>query len=196
MFPTSADDEITPRNKPSDPKLKVKAVLNAHVGTYIKRLVNLFSVPRIRRATTAATVVMISQQLCGVNIIAFYSGTLLPPPNPRDPAFVRTSNLNGLWLGWGAVLTTMLYVLVVLRISTKLTSNSMAIPAFMTIDICGGRTLCLWSTPILGLCLFAGSFCFLIEPNSTAYLGSLFFQVFVFKAAYPLGKRSREKSNI
>ncbi|RVX75303.1 hypothetical protein B0A52_00656 [Exophiala mesophila] len=40
------------------------------------RLYDLVTVPRIRRAATASYVVMLSQQLCGINIIAFYSSTI------------------------------------------------------------------------------------------------------------------------
>ncbi|KAF2853721.1 MFS general substrate transporter [Plenodomus tracheiphilus IPT5] len=42
---------------------------------YITRLIELFRIPRIRRATVAALVVMISQQLCGINVLQFYSTT-------------------------------------------------------------------------------------------------------------------------
>ena len=45
-------------------------------STYISRFVELFTVPRIRRATLASFVVMIAQQMCGINVIAFYSSTL------------------------------------------------------------------------------------------------------------------------
>jgi len=36
----------------------------------------LFTVPRVRRATLASFTVMIAQQMCGINIIAFYSSTI------------------------------------------------------------------------------------------------------------------------
>lgn len=39
------------------------------VGGFWTKIWQLFSVPRIRRAAVAAFVVMISQQLCGVNVI-------------------------------------------------------------------------------------------------------------------------------
>lgn len=64
-------------------------------GRYLSRLVQLFTIPRIRRATLAAFVVMIAQQMCGstferpfkpkatadslsiaVNIMSFYSSTI------------------------------------------------------------------------------------------------------------------------
>lgn len=69
-------------------------VADAKEASYSHRIFELFSVPRIRRATTASYVVMLSQQLCGskrfvnhffmdwpntrilVNIIAFYSSTV------------------------------------------------------------------------------------------------------------------------
>lgn len=34
-------------------------------STYVKRLVQLFTIPRVRRATLASFVVMIGQQMCG-----------------------------------------------------------------------------------------------------------------------------------
>jgi hypothetical protein len=45
-------------------------------STYISRFLELFTVPRIRRATLASWVVMIAQQMCGINIIAFYSSSI------------------------------------------------------------------------------------------------------------------------
>ncbi|KAK2778098.1 hypothetical protein FQN53_001865 [Emmonsiellopsis sp. PD_33] len=44
--------------------------------TYVRRLGELFTIPRIRRATLAAHTVMIAQQMCGINVIAFYSSTI------------------------------------------------------------------------------------------------------------------------
>ncbi|KAF1916315.1 galactose-proton symport, partial [Ampelomyces quisqualis] len=148
-----------------------KFLLNQHVGTYLKRLANLFTIPRIRRATTASAVVMISQQLCGINIMSFYSGTILPAPDRHDPESVRNSNRNALWIGWGVYFIAAV----------------MAIPAFMTIDKWGRRTLCLLTTPGLGLCMFAAGFCFTLEAGSTPYLATLFFFIFLFSALYPPG---------
>jgi len=45
-------------------------------STFVSRFIDLFTVPRIRRATLASYVVMIAQQMCGINIIAFYSSTI------------------------------------------------------------------------------------------------------------------------
>lgn len=43
-------------------------------SSYIKRFGELFTIPRVRRATLASWTVMIAQQMCGINII------VLPPP--------------------------------------------------------------------------------------------------------------------
>ena len=45
-------------------------------SSYISRFIELFTIPRVRRATLASFVVMIAQQMCGINIIAFYSSTV------------------------------------------------------------------------------------------------------------------------
>lgn len=45
-------------------------------ASYVSRFIELFTVPRIRRATLGSFVVMIAQQMCGINIIAFYSSTI------------------------------------------------------------------------------------------------------------------------
>ena len=48
------------------------------IGTsnYITHFIELFTIPRVRRATLASFTVMIAQQMCGINIIAFYSSTV------------------------------------------------------------------------------------------------------------------------
>jgi hypothetical protein len=45
-------------------------------SNYFSRFVELFTIPRVRRATLASFVVMIAQQMCGINIIAFFSSTV------------------------------------------------------------------------------------------------------------------------
>lgn len=42
--------------------------------TYIKRFGQLFTIPRVRRATLASFTVMIAQQMCGINIIVSENG--------------------------------------------------------------------------------------------------------------------------
>jgi hypothetical protein len=38
-------------------------------ASYVKRFSELFTIPRVRRATLASWTVMIAQQMCGINII-------------------------------------------------------------------------------------------------------------------------------
>lgn len=45
-------------------------------SNYVSRFIELFTIPRVRRATLASFVVMIAQQMCGINIIAFFSSTV------------------------------------------------------------------------------------------------------------------------
>ena len=38
-------------------------------GNFFTRFIELFTIPRVRRATQASGVVMLAQQMCGINII-------------------------------------------------------------------------------------------------------------------------------
>ena len=60
---------------------------------YGRRIVQLFTIPRVRRSTVAAFVVMSAQQLCGINIFAFLAATLFD--------FAGISDKKSLWLFFG-----------------------------------------------------------------------------------------------
>jgi hypothetical protein len=45
-------------------------------ASYVKRFGELFTIPRVRRATLASWTVMIAQQMCGINIIVSVLGPL------------------------------------------------------------------------------------------------------------------------
>ncbi|OAK94404.1 MFS general substrate transporter [Phaeosphaeriaceae sp. SRC1lsM3a] len=69
----------------------------AKASFYVTRVWQLFSMPRIRRATTAALVMMITQQMCGINVLQFYSTTIF-----HDPSLNSKFTLGpGLSLGFG-----------------------------------------------------------------------------------------------
>lgn len=55
-----------------------------HGSTFARRFIELFTIPRVRRATLASFVVMIAQQMCGINIIAFYSSTVFKQAGSSD----------------------------------------------------------------------------------------------------------------
>jgi hypothetical protein len=66
-------------------------------STYIGRFMELFTIPRVRRATLASWVVMIAQQMCGINIISFYSSTIF-----ADANYTVKASLLASW-GFGIV---------------------------------------------------------------------------------------------
>ncbi|KAF9484498.1 hypothetical protein BDN70DRAFT_872527 [Pholiota conissans] len=132
-------------------------------STYISRFVELFTIPRIRRATLASFVVMIAQQMCGINIIAFYSSTI----------FVNAhySTRSALLASFGYGLVNWIF----------------AFPAVWTIDTFGRRNLLLFTFPNMAWTLLAAGFCFLINSQKTEVpLVSLF--VFLFAAFYSPGE--------
>ena len=65
--------------------------------SYTSRFVELFTIPRIRRATLASFVIMIAQQMCGINIIAFYSSTVF-----EEVGYTTKQALLASW-GYGLV---------------------------------------------------------------------------------------------
>ncbi|KAG6866693.1 hypothetical protein C0993_007463, partial [Termitomyces sp. T159_Od127] len=62
-------------------------------SNYFSRFFELFTVPRLRRATLASFVVMIAQQMCGINIIAFYSSSIF--------SLAGYTNKQALLASWG-----------------------------------------------------------------------------------------------
>lgn len=50
----------------------------------LTRFAELFTVPRVRRATWAAGIVMAAQQMCGINIVSFYSATVFKESGVDD----------------------------------------------------------------------------------------------------------------
>jgi len=136
-----------------------------HGTNYFVRFSELFTIPRVRRATLASFTVMLAQQMCGINIIAFYSSTVFAQAGytNRQALFVS--------LGFGAV------------------NFLFAFPAVFTIDTFGRRTLLLFTFPQMAWTLLAAGFCFLINPDlGTARLGCIALFVFLFAAFYSPGE--------
>jgi hypothetical protein len=89
---------------------------------YFDRMWDCFRVPRIRRANYAASTVMIAQQMCGINIISFYSSTIFTQAGYTSDQALYAS------LGYGAVQVVF------------------TIPTLFLIDTKGRRTLCMWAS--------------------------------------------------
>ncbi|PHH83064.1 hypothetical protein CDD82_3722 [Ophiocordyceps australis] len=135
---------------------------------YVTRFTQLFTIPRVRRANLAAFTVMIAQQLCGINIIAFYSTTIF-----SDAGLGRFKAMIG---SFGFGLVNWLF----------------AFPAFWTIDTFGRRSLLLFTFPQMFWTLLAGGLCTLIpssEANpSDVRTGLVCLFVFLFGAFYSPGE--------
>ena len=60
-----------------------------------RRIVQLFSIPRVRRSTLASFIVMSAQIMCGINIFAFLASTLF------EYAFITPTDSQWLFFGFG-----------------------------------------------------------------------------------------------
>lgn len=141
---------------------------------YWQKLGQLFTERRVRRAMVAAVVCMIGQQLCGVNVLAFYSSTFFcdaggslsansEPGAANDPSFLRP-----LFLSWGIGFTNFLF----------------AFPAYYLIDKKGRRWLLLIALPFLALTMLATSLSFLIPNGNSARGPVIAFWTYVFMFFY------------
>ncbi|KAL7413582.1 hypothetical protein BDY24DRAFT_406962 [Mrakia frigida] len=136
---------------------------------YFRRAMELFTIPRVRRATVASGVVMLAQQMCGINIIAFYSSTIFVLGGSTQKQALFAS------LGFGAV------------------NFVFAFPAIFTIDRYGRRALLLFTFPGMALSILGAGLAFLI-PNESAdvagsmKIGVIAFFIFLFAAIYSPGE--------
>lgn len=136
-------------------------------GSVFTRFIELFTIPRNRRATQASGIVMIAQQMCGINIIAFYSSTIFRQSG--------VSAYNALWASFGFGLINFLF----------------AWPAVWTIDTFGRRALLLFTFPNMFWTLLVAGLCFLIDKDleqSTPRIAAVATFVYLFGAFYSPGE--------
>ena len=135
---------------------------------YITRFTQLFTIPRVRRANLAASTVMLAQQMCGINIIAFYSTTIFKESFKNDP----DPEFKALIGSFGFGIVNWLFVF----------------PAFWTIDTFGRRSLLLFTFPQMCWTLLAAGLCTLISENehmATIRTGLVCLFVFLFGGGFP-----------
>lgn len=148
--------------------LYMEELAEARGAGYMRRLIDCFTVPRIRRATVGASVVMFAQQLCGINIISFYSSTVFKESGFSDKQALYAS------LGFGAL------------------NFVFAIPALFTVDSFGRRALLLATFPGMIISLLGTGLSFLIPytecSGSKARLGVVAMFVYVFTMFYSVGE--------
>lgn len=133
-------------------------------SNYVTRFIQLFTIPRVRRATLASFTVMIAQQMCGINIIAFYSSTIF--------AKSGFSAYQALWASWGFGLINFLF----------------AFPALWTIDTFGRRALLLFTFPNMAWTLLTAGLCALISQRLTAHLALVAMFIYIFAMFYSPGE--------
>ncbi|EMC96058.1 hypothetical protein BAUCODRAFT_34827 [Baudoinia panamericana UAMH 10762] len=125
-------------------------------------LASLITVPRNRHALYASYTVMLSQQICGINIIAFYSSTIF-----SSSGFSTQAAL------WASVIFGLLNFL-------------FAIPAIWLMDALGRRSIMLWTLPPMALTMFFASLS-LSLPEGTARFVLLAGLVYLFCMLYSPG---------
>ena len=145
------------------PQILEESAIIGH-SNYVTRFFELFTIPRVRRATLASFTVMLAQQMCGINIIAFYSSTVFSQAG--------ASNLTALFASFGFGLINFVF----------------AWPAVWTIDTWGRRSLLLFTFPNMAWTLLAAGACFYIPSDSKAHLGLIAFFIYVFAAFYSPGE--------
>ena len=133
-------------------------------SNYISRFFELFTIPRVRRATLASWTVMIAQQMCGINIIAFYSSTIFSQAGFTDR--------QALFASWGFGLINFLF----------------AWPAVWTIDTFGRRSLLLFTFPNMAWTLLVAGFCNFIPISNTAHIALVAMFVYIFAMFYSPGE--------
>ncbi|KAJ7078680.1 proton myo-inositol cotransporter [Mycena epipterygia] len=127
------------------------------------RFLELFTVPRNRRASLASFIVMFMQQFCGVNVIVYYCSSIFTQSGfSLQQAF-------GASLGFGII------------------NALVALPAIYTIDIFGRRPLLLWTFPFMTLFLLMTGFAFWIE-NLTTRIAVVALGIYLFDIAYSPGE--------
>ncbi|OTB01901.1 hypothetical protein M426DRAFT_14056 [Hypoxylon sp. CI-4A] len=137
----------------------------AYAMSYASQYKDLFTQRRLRNALISSSTVALAQQLCGINMFAFYSGTLF--------AAVLGGNQDPLM--------PMVYSLVYGAINFLF-----GLPAIRTIDTLGRRKWLVLTLPVMCLLMLAASLSSLIgDKRIRADVIALF--VFLFTAAYSPG---------
>ncbi|CAG8957497.1 hypothetical protein HYFRA_00011479 [Hymenoscyphus fraxineus] len=145
-------------------QLALEAEIFKNSTPYMSRFIELFTIPRLRRANLAAFTVMMAQQMCGINIISFYSSTVFIDSG--------ASPFKALVASFGFGLVNFLFTW----------------PAVWTIDTYGRRSLLLFTFPNMAWSMLAIGLCSLIDPKSDAHLGLMAFFIYVFTAFYSPGE--------
>lgn len=133
---------------------------------YWIRIFQLFRNARIRRSTVAASVVMLGQQLCGANVLSFYSTVFLKDINQSS-----SSNKDALWLSWGLGIANFIFTF----------------PAYWLIDRWGRRSLLLATYPFMFVWMLGATLSFLGGTDHEQRIRVSVF-MFLFFSSYSVGQ--------
>ncbi|KAK3674887.1 hypothetical protein LTR78_005231 [Recurvomyces mirabilis] len=132
---------------------------------YFQRMWDCFAIPRIRRANYGASTVMLAQQMCGINIISFYSSTIFEQAGYTSDQALYAS------LGYGAIQVVF------------------TIPTLFLIDTKGRRTLTMITFPLMCIFLLAAGLSLLNKTGSAgAQIGPVVLFIYLFTIMYSLGE--------
>ncbi|EKG12213.1 Sugar/inositol transporter [Macrophomina phaseolina MS6] len=132
-------------------------------STLMRRLRELFSVPRLRRGCLSGGLIMTAQQFSGINIMAFYSSTIFAEAGYSTKQCLLAS------FGFGLV------------------NFVFAFPAIWTIDTFGRRNLLLFTFPNMAWCLVVAGCLFLVPDDVGARVPLIATFIYLFTAFYSPG---------
>ncbi|KAI2464056.1 hypothetical protein F4781DRAFT_92741 [Annulohypoxylon bovei var. microspora] len=139
-----------------------------HANNYVSQYRQLFTQRRLRNALISSSIVALAQQLCGINILAFYSGTLFSGVESGQQTAGDPFHPMLYSFGYGAV------------------NFFFGLPAIKTIDTLGRRKWLVITLPVMSLFMMAAALSSLIDGNTARIAGIAVF-VFLFAATYSPG---------
>ncbi|KAK1761997.1 hypothetical protein QBC33DRAFT_602390 [Phialemonium atrogriseum] len=142
-------------------RLASQSVLYRLAG-YLRQYKQLFRVRRLRNALISSATVNLAQQLCGINILAFYSGTVFLYGGATTTKAMEFS------FGFGAI------------------NFFFCLPAIRTIDTLGRRKWLTITLPFMAVFLAAAALSFRITDKGVR-TGIVAMWLFLFAAAYSPG---------
>lgn len=134
-----------------------------------RRARRLLTKPEILREVLAAVIVMLSQQLCGINLLIIYSSSLFCSAAEGSSS---AGSRSPLWFSWGIGLTNVAF----------------ALPTYFLIDTRGRKWLLMVTLPILACLLGIASGGFSISTGRSDLRNSIITVfTYLFTAVYSFG---------
>ncbi|KAJ4862128.1 sugar transporter domain-containing protein [Trichoderma breve] len=134
---------------------------------FLRQFTQLFQQRRLYNALISTSTVNLAQQLCGINVLAFYSGTLFAGASSKDEQHSKIIPM-AYSLGFGAI------------------NFLCGLPAVRSIDTLGRRKWLLGTLPFTALFMLAAALSCTISTESIR-IGVAAFFLYVFAAVYSPG---------